>query len=392
MSASPVQRLAILQTSLIKALRPTTRNFTQEIDDEEYFRQQHHPLLSPPGWHLGHCVYVECLWIRSTLYGDCGLERRLRNLYAAELVPKGSRGEVFPLREELVDWAERLMEEHRAMLEVPPPGTATDQMMQDDYLIYFLIHHHAQHLETLSMANAGWHAASPVDGYRVTSELFPDNSIMSFQRLESGCYHIGGDSGFSYDNELPRQQVELMAFDIATRPVSNAQYLAFIQDGGYQTRDWWSGSGWMWLARQNVRHPARWQRDERGLWFEINFDGSADLIAKSPVTGVTRFEAGAFASWARARLPHEFEWEAAARVEILDMVGEVWEWCANVFHPYPGFGAYPYREYSVPWFDHRHFVLRGGCTHSEAEIKRPDFRNYYLADADYLFSGMRLAR
>lgn len=392
MSTSSVQRLATLQTSLIKAILPAARNCPQKIDDEEYYRRQPHPLLSPPGWHLGHCVYVECLWIRSTLFGDCGLERCLRDLYSPELVPKGDRGEILPPREELVDWAERLMEEHRGMLKMAPPGAARERMMQDDYLIYFLIHHHAQHLETLSMANAAWHAASPMDGYRVTSELSPDNSIISFQRLGSGRYHIGDDPGFSYDNELPRQQVELAAFDIAAKPVSNAQYLAFIQDGGYQTRNWWSGTGWMWLTRQNIRHPARWRRDAGGLWFEINSDGSADFIAKSPVHGVTRFEAGAFASWARARLPHEFEWEAAARAGILDKAGEVWEWCANTFHPYPGFGAYPYREYSVPWFDHRHFVLRGGCTHSEVEIKRPAFRNYYLADAGYLFAGIRLAK
>ncbi|HIC70687.1 MAG TPA: hypothetical protein EYO88_01170, partial [Alphaproteobacteria bacterium] len=137
-STSPIQRLATLQTSLIKAILPAARNCPQKIDDEEYYRRQPHPFLSPPGWHLGHCVYVECLWIRSTLFGDCGLERCLRDLYSPELVPKGDRGEILPPREELVDWAERLMEEHRGMLKMAPPGAARERMMRDDYLIYFL--------------------------------------------------------------------------------------------------------------------------------------------------------------------------------------------------------------------------------------------------------------
>ena len=278
------------------------------------------------------------------------------------------------------------------MLEAQSLKAARDSMMENDYLVHFLIHHHAQHLEILSMANVVRHAAFVWNDYRVTEELFPCDPSMPVQYLDSGPYYVGGGTEFSYDNELPRQQVELRALKIASRPVTNAQYLAFIQDGGYRTREWWSAGGWAWLTRQQVSHPVRWRRDEVGLWFEIGFEGPSDLDAKKSVNGITRFEAGAFAAWAGARLPHEFEWEAAVRTGILNGVGDVWEWCANTFHPYPGFRAYPYREYSVPWFDHRHFVLRGGSAHSEGEVKRPGFRNYYWANADYVFSGIRLAK
>ena len=392
MSTLPLQRLEALQMRLMDAVLLSSKNCLGKIEGEEHFRRQYHPSLSPPGWHLGHCVYVECLWVRSNLCGDSKLERRLRNFYVPELVPKENRGKFLPAQDELIGWADRLMEEHRVMLESPSVKAASDRMLENDYLVHFLIHHHAQHLEIVSMANVARHAASAWNDYRVIEELSPCDPSMPAQRLDFGCYHVGGGPEFSYDNELPRQTVELRALDIASRPVTNAEYLEFIRDGGYRTREWWSAGGWMWLTRQKVSCPGRWRQDMSGLWFEINFDGPSDLEAKASVTGITRFEAGAFAAWAGRRLPHEFEWEAAARAGTLDGVGEVWEWCANTFHPYPGFRAHPYREYSVPWFDHRHFVLRGGCTHSAVEIKRPGFRNYYLADADYLFAGIRLAK
>ena len=392
MSASLVRRLASLQDRLIQAVLDVPTSFLPAVDVEEYYRRQCHPLLSPPGWHLGHCVYIECVWIRGVLCGDRELERRLQKMYAPEVTSKATRGETLPPRDELIEWAARLMGEHRDTLELACESPMTDQIMEDNYLIHFLIHHHAQHLETLCMVRAAWHACLPVHNYRVGSEALPDYSEVSFQAFESGNYTIGGNLGFTYDNELPQHQVTLKSFDISSKPVSNAQYLAFVVDGGYRNPEFWSALGYTWLARQSAKHPARWHCDPDGLWFEITPDGPTDLAADSPVNGITRYEAGAFATWAGARLPHEFEWEAATQGGILHAVGEVWEWCANSFHSYPGFIAYPYREYSVPWFDSRHFVLRGGSDYSEEEIKRPSFRNYYLADAYHIFSGMRLAR
>lgn len=392
MSGALLQRLEALQRRLIDAVRPSGKKFPGKTEDEDHFRRQYHPLLSPPGWHLGHCVYVECLWVRSNLCSDNNLERSLRDFYVPEFASKENRGEFLPDCEELVAWAGRLMEEHQVMLEAQSLKAVKNSMLENDYLIHFLINHHAQHLETLSMANVARHAALAKNNYRVTEELFPCDPGMPEQHLDSGSYYVGGGPDFTYDNELPQQQVRLKTLKIASRPINNAQYLAFMQDGGYRARKWWSAGGWAWLTGHKVGHPGRWRQDEDGLWFGVGGEGPSDLDPKKPVTGITRFEAGAFAAWAGARLPHEFEWEAAVRKGILGGVGDVWEWCANTFHPYPGFRAYPYREYSVPWYDHRHFVLRGGCAHSEVEIKRPGFRNYYLADADYLFSGVRLAK
>lgn len=118
--------------------------------------------------------------------------------------------------------------------------------------------------------------------------------------------------------------------------------------------------------------------------------GTRDLAADDPVSGVNHHEASAFARWAGARLPHEYEWESAARRRLLERSGAVWEWCANVFHPYIGFAAFPYEGYSVPYFDGRHFTLRGGSRLTQAPIRRPTFRNYYTAEKRHICAGIRL--
>ena len=106
--------------------------------------------------------------------------------------------------------------------------------------------------------------------------------------------------------------------------------------------------------------------------------------------GISFHEAQAFSHWARARLPHEHEWEAAVKSEQLHNTGQVWEWCANTFHPYQGFSAFPYDEYSKPWFDDNHYVLRGASRHTRPEIRRASFRNFFNPDKRHIFAGLRL--
>ena len=391
MNRLTLQRLGVIQKRLIRSVVESASVGFHRLDGEGYFRRQTHPHISPVGWHLGHCIYIECLWIRRIVCGDNRLEVNLRDLYTPELSLKEMRGRRLPPCEELVGWASDMMREHRDILSGLSLLEKRNRLVQNDYLIHFLINHHAQHLETLCMARAEWHAFCSKTKFMVETPLHPDFSDISFANVGPGSFQVGGGSGFSYDNELPERHVELSDFSITSNPISNARYLAFILDGGYDKRELWSVSGWDWRMKNGVTHPARWRQDDDGDWFEITFNGADHLSGDAPVCGVTRYEAGAFASWASARLPHEFEWEAAVKSGLLYKTGQVWEWCANTFHSYPGFRAYPYREYSIPWFDQRHFVLKGGCLHSQEEIKRPAFRNYYLADTNYLFSGIRLA-
>jgi formylglycine-generating enzyme required for sulfatase activity len=131
----------------------------------------------------------------------------------------------------------------------------------------------------------------------------------------------------------------------------------------------------------------------------MGLEGPHALQADAPVYGVNYYEASAYTTWLRqsgsvifsgVRLPHEYEWEAAAQLEVLDRRGEAWEWCGNTFHPYPGFTAFPYDGYSQAWFDGNHFVLRGGSLHTRPPIGRSTFRNFYNPDKRHIFSGLRV--
>ena len=124
--------------------------------------------------------------------------------------------------------------------------------------------------------------------------------------------------------------------------------------------------------------------------YAITPHGPVDLAPTGSVYGISRYEAEAFAHWANARLPHEYEWETADRMKLLQNSGKVWEWCTNTLHPYTGFKAFPYEGYSVPYFDGTHYVLKGGSIYTQDVIHRPSFRNYYQSDKRHLFSGLRL--
>jgi iron(II)-dependent oxidoreductase len=209
--------------------------------------------------------------------------------------------------------------------------------------------------------------------------------------LAAATYAIGADADDAYDNERPRHEVTLDTAQVARYPVTNAEFLAFLHDGGYRRRECWSDAGWYWRERHGIEAPGLWRRDDAGRVHEITHAGPRALSGDSPVTGLSWWEAEAFARWAGARLPHEYEWEALARTGALAGVGRVWEWCANPLHPYPGFRAFPYDGYSMPWFDGNHYVLRGGSEATHDTVRRVTFRNFHEPDKRHVFAGLRLA-
>lgn len=359
--------------------------------DGEQLRTQYHPLLSPIGWHLRHCAFVEALWIRERLHGDDRLTAPLVDLCMPERAPKTARGKALPERAELLQWAEVVMAENLALLADSTALPHAEWLCHDDYVWHFLIHHHAQHLETIRMARTARALADDAT-FSVARPVAPADPVWRWRCITGGRRWIGTVGGFGFDNESPPQSVVLADFEVAETPVTCAQYLAFIESGGYRTRSLWSERGWRWLRKEGAEHPYAWRRDAAGLWYTIDAAGPRDLDPEAAVDGLSRHEASAFAAWCGAALPHEYQWEAAATSGALSRVGEAWEWCANRFHPYPGFRFKPYREYSTPWFDGRHFAMRGASRHTEAMIVRPSFRNYYLADARHHFAGVRLLK
>ena len=233
----------------------------------------------------------------------------------------------------------------------------------------------------------------------------------AWRRVAGGVTEIGHDGGgFAYDNEGPRHRVYLEDFEIAERAVTNADWLEFMADGGYRHADLWLSDGWAHLQSTGWDAPGYWD-DHDGQWTTFTLSGRRPVVAAEPVCHVSFYEADAFARWAGARLPTEFEWEAAARQrpeprgQLLDadrvhpgaagsaMVGDVWEWTASAYLPYPGFvpanGAVG--EYNGKFMCDQH-VLRGASAVTPAGHERITYRNFFPAHSRWAFSGLRLAK
>jgi iron(II)-dependent oxidoreductase len=232
---------------------------------------------------------------------------------------------------------------------------------------------------------------SSADQARADAPLDGLDGSPEWLQIPAGEFEMGSAAaGFAYDNERPRHTVELEAFEIARRPVSSGSWMQFSEAGGYERPEWWSQEGWAWKQEHRVgHHPA-----------------IAASNPQAPACHVSWYEAEAFAAAREARLPSEAEWErtatlaapvagaGAAQVQAhaLAAVGRVWEWTQSSFGGYPGFVAYPYREYSEVFFGERYRVLRGGSWATDARVANPRFRNWDLPQRRQIFAGLRLAR
>jgi iron(II)-dependent oxidoreductase len=254
-------------------------------------------------------------------------------------------------------------------------------------------------------------------------------------RFPGGVVRIGTDDrSAAYDNERPRHAVEVAPFRIDVHPVTNGDYLRFMEAGGYTSGRHWSEAGREWLAESGVTAPRYWERRD-GAWITRTMDRVAPVNPAHPVCHVCWYEAEAYARWAGKRLPTEVEWETAAswdpagpprtypwgdaaptrRHANLDqlgfgtapvgaypdnvsplgcrgMIGDVWEWTASDFGPWPGFESFPYREYSEVFFGSEYKVLRGGSWATRPGAVRNSFRNWDYPIRRQIFSGFSCAR
>jgi iron(II)-dependent oxidoreductase len=368
----------------------------RQLSDEQ-LNTVYSPLLSPLAWDLGHIANFEELWLVQTAGGREPLNGDLGRIYDAIENPRAERSELPILRgEDLRRYMEDVRERTLEVLDELDLADPEDPVLRDGFAYEMLIAHEHQHNETMLQL------LQMIDGYEPPLEPpearpAPPSDGREMVDVDGGDYEVGASGhGFAYDNERPRHRVELEAFRIDRRPVSNGEFARFASE-------------------TDAEPPLYWDRDGEGGWMSTTFGRRAELRQEAPVVHVDFRQASTFAAWAGKRLPTEFEWEVAAEgsdpapanldheafgplpattdnassCDALAMLGDVWEWTTSHLAGYPGFAAFPYPEYSEVFFGRGYPVLRGGSWATRRNVIRTSFRNWDLPQRRQIFSGFR---
>ncbi len=403
---------------------------------EEDLRARHDRLVSPVVWDLGHIAHFEDVWLLESLEGGSD---GLRGMYNPFENPRGSRAELpLPNVPECLDCMAGI---RRAVLDrvAAIDLAGSDPLLRDGLVFRMVLQHEYQHNETI-LQTLQLKGGEPYRPPRLLRHPEPPVSDgvddRAMVRFPGGPVEIGtGDRSAAYDNERPLHTVDLAPFWIDQTPVTNAAYARFVEEGGYETPEFWSDEGRRWREESGVEAPKHWGRAGAG-WEVRTMDRVRPLDPRSPVCHVCFHEAEAYARSADRRLPTEFEWEAAAtwdpvagvkrafpwgeepatpavaNVDVLafgtapvgsyvrnvspigcyGMIGDVWEWTSSDFLGYPGYRTFPYPEYSEVFFGHGYKVLRGGAWATRGGAIRGTFRNWDYPIRRQIFSGLRCAR
>jgi iron(II)-dependent oxidoreductase len=388
--------------------------------------------LEPPIWEMGHVGWFQEYWISRHLGGAATLLPGSDGIYDAFNVAYTRRWDhAFPSRQATLAYITEVLKRSvgRLASREPTPDeayfytlAAQHEDMHAENLV-LIVHSLDYPRPKLGRVDALW-ASPPVDpAYRPHDVAVPGGTFLLGARP---------DEPFVFDNEKWAHPVTVPPFWIASTPVTNAEFQAFVDDGGYRRRELWGRRGWDWRRREGVQHPLFWVRGGDGRWYERQFGEIVPLAPWHPVVHVNWYEAQAYCGWAGRRLPSEAEWEMAATLEpatgrkrcfpwgdeaptperaSLDfraggtidvralpegdsplgcrqMIGNVWEWVEDTFEAYPGFVCDPYREYSEPYFG-RKKVLRGGCSTTRSRLIRSTWRNFYMRHRRNIFAGFR---
>ncbi|GAB0108040.1 ergothioneine biosynthesis protein EgtB [Nocardia sp. JMUB6875] len=416
----------------LERARRRTIGLTECLDEAELVAQ-HSRIMSPLVWDLAHIGNQEELWLVRDVGGREAVREDIDHLYDAFkharadrpalplLDPTQARAYVGTVRDKVWD-----------VLEHSP--LRGNELVDGGFAFGMIAQHEQQHDETmlathqLRTGDAVLSAPpTPPARVRVTGEVV----------IPAGEFMMGTDTDpWALDNERPAHPVHVDGFAIDAAPITNEQYLAFADDGGYERPELWSERGWAHRIEAGLTAPQFWEQDGGGRWWRRVFGTMQPLRAQQPVVHVCWFEAEAYANWAGKRLPTEAEWEKAARFDpatgrtrrfpwgdldpteslanlgqhhlepadvgaypagaspsgVHQLIGDVWEWTSSGFDPYPGFRFFPYREYSEVFFGGDYKVLRGGSFGADQVASRGTFRNWDHPIRRQIFSGFRLAR
>jgi iron(II)-dependent oxidoreductase len=391
------------------------------------------PIVNPLRWEIGHTAYFYELWVLRHHGGEPPGRPDVDQLYNSISIAHDTRWDLpLPSLPDTLAYTQGVLERVRARL-----GDAREDLRRD-YLAEYALYHEDMHTEafTYSRQTLGYPApaiGAPVPGVPSAAPPLGDAAI------PGGEFLLGAApvDGFCFDNEKWAHPVAVQPFRIARTAVSNAEYAAFVDDGGYRRAELWDPEGWQWRAEGALDHPVYWRRAGTG-WEHRRFDRWEALPPGHAVIHVSWYEARAYCRWAGRRLPTELEWEVAAAGEPADggralarskrrypwgdaapdptranldgaalgtldvaalpagdsafgcrqLLGNCWEWTDTLFGPYPGFTPDMYQDYSQPLFGSTR-VLRGGCWATRGRLIRNTWRNYYGPERNDVFAGFR---
>jgi gamma-glutamyl hercynylcysteine S-oxide synthase len=433
MTPTSTEALRDLVASSLVTARERTQLLTGCVDDADLTRQ-HSPLMSPLVWDLAHVANQEELWLLRGVGGREPMHPEIDPLYDAFEHPRAERPTL-----PLLPPAEARAYAHEVrgrVLDLVEHATFTGtRLITGAFAFGMIAQHEQQHDETMLITHQLRKGAPvlsapppppPADALSLPREVL----------VPGGPFTMGTSTHpWALDNERPAHTVTVPAFYLDTTPVTNAAYTEFLADGGYDDPRWWSPAGWDHRQRAGLAAPLFWRREGSG-WVRTRFGVSEPPPPAEPVLHVSWYEAQAYAAWAGRRLPTEAEWEKAARYDpatgrsrsfpwgeqdpgpdranlgqrylqpapagsyplgaapsgARQLVGDVWEWTSSDFLPYPGFTAWPYREYSEVFFGSEYKVLRGGAFGVAPVVGRTTFRNWDYPIRRQIFAGFRTAR
>ena len=427
---------AVLAQEIIDS---TTRllELVSDLTDEQWLVPRM-PIVNPPRWEVGHVTWFNELWVLRNLFEAKPLIEDADGHYNSIIVPHETRWDLpLPSRQDTLSYLKKVLERCVERIGSLEPSD------KDAYFYRLSTYHSDMHVEaiTYTRQTLGYPPPQPNGSGQAPADGQPDAGFEYHDvEVPGGTFLLGAEGGapFVFDNEKWAHPVEVAPFRMAATAVTNGQYLAFVEDGGYGRQELWSPAGWGWRGAQKAEHPVYWRREADGRWLRRRYDTWAPLEEHLPVLHVNWFEANAYCAWAGRRLPTEAEWEMAASAEptavgrgitgrkrrfpwgdeapsseranldaaagqcvdvralpagdsafgCRQMMGNVWEWTGTDFGPYPGFVLDPYKEYSAPWF-WSHKVLRGGCWTTRARLIRNTWRNFYTPERRDVWAGFR---
>jgi len=398
--------------------RAASLALVRTLETEDYVVQSM-PSTSPTKWHLAHTTWFFERFILGPYLPDFKVfDDRYHFLFNSYYYTQGTmhardrRGLLTrPTVDEIVAYRNHV-DEHINRLLIDGSGNGVD------YLVTLGINHEQQHQELMLTDIKHVLSCNPLQPALIDTDFQRRGAPLpnlDYAYYPGGLTNTGAESaGFCFDNETPRHAVHLEPFRLGDRLISNGEYREFIDDAGYRQSSLWLADGWAWVNEQRIDRPLYWSSD---LSAQFTLAGTRDIDLSAPITHISFYEADAFARWAEARLPREAEWElAASQVSIegnfvengswhpqpLDdavperpaqMFGDVWEWTASAYSPYPGFRPLEgsIGEYNGKFMCNQ-LVCRGGSCATPHDHIRATYRNFFYPQDRWQFFGLRLAR